>query len=137
MKIKVEDILNLYDPCRDHSCLLCRSEEVDDLHHYVGYELQQSKFIHCEVDSIGVRDGLLAIWPTDESLREIAKNNSKEDLKTNAEHLLDMLRIAKGNKQMQAIIFESYVQQFGPLPNELGDKVSELLAEREVEEDGN
>ena len=134
MKITVEDILNLYDPCRDHSCLLCRSEDCDDLHHYVGYELQQSKFIHCEVDSIGVRDGFLAIWPTDESLKEIAKNNSKENFKPNAEQLLYILRLAKGNKQMQAIILESYVQQFGPLPNELGDKVKELLKDGTCEE---
>lgn len=130
MKITVEDILNLYDPCRDHEVAICQSLEDDDLHVMIGWQVQQSIYIKCEVDSIGVRDGKLAIWPTDEALREV-EEVQKGYTPSAEEHLLTMLKIAKGNKNAQAILVESYVQQFGPLSNELGDKVKALLAEGE------
>lgn len=133
MKITVEDILNLYDPCRDHEVVICQSLEDDDLHVMIGWQVQQSFYIKCEVDSIGVRDGNLAIWPTDESLREV-EEIQKGYTPSLEEHLLTMLRYAKGNKNAQAVLVESYVQQFGPLPNELGDKVKELLKDGTCEE---
>ena len=130
MKITVEDILNLYDPCRDHEVAICQSLEVDDLQVMIGWQVQQSIYIKCEVDSIGVRDGNLAIWPTDEALREV-EEIQKGYTPSAEEHLLTMLKIAKGNKNAQAVLVESYVQQYGPLSNELGDKVKALLAEGE------
>lgn len=130
MKTTVEDILNLYDPCRDHEVAICQSLEVDDLHVMIGWQVQQSIYIKCEVDSIGVRDGKLAIWPTDEALREV-EEVQKGYTPSLEEHLLRMLKYAKGNKNAQSILVESYVQQYGPLSNELGDKVKALLAEGE------
>lgn len=128
--ITVEDILNLYDPCRDHEVAICQSLEVDDLHVMIGWQVQQSIYIKCEVDSIGVRDGKLAIWPTDEALREV-EEVQKGYTPSLEEHLLTMLKYAKGNKNAQAVLVESYVQQYGQLSNELGDKVKALLAEGE------
>lgn len=129
MKITVEDILNLYDPCRDHEVAICQSLEVDDLHVMIGWQVQQSIYIKCEVDSIGVRDGNFAIWPTDEALREVDQVQ-KGYTPSLEEHLLTMLKYAKGNKNAQAILVESYVQQYGPLSNELGDKVREILNDK-------
>lgn len=133
MKITVEDILNLYDPCRDHEVAICQSLDVDDLHVMIGWQVQQSIYIKCEVDSIGVRDGNLAIWPTDEALREV-EEIQKGYTPSLEEHLLTMLKYAKGNKNAQAILVESYVQQYGPLSNELGDRVKELLKDGTCEE---
>ena len=133
MKITVENILNLYDPCRDHEVAICQSLEIDDLHVMIGWQVQQSIYIKCEVDSIGVRDGKLAIWPTDEALREV-EEVQKGYTPSLEEHLLTMLKYAKGNKNAQAILVESYVQQYGPLSNQLVDKVKALLVERKKNE---
>jgi hypothetical protein len=69
-KFTVEDILNIYDPCRDHFEYFATSLEVDMLTKFLGIQLQQSDYIKMEVDSIGIVDGCLAIWPTDAELKK-------------------------------------------------------------------
>lgn len=129
MKITVEDILDLYDPCRDHEVLFSTSMDVDQLVKLNGMKLQLSQFINCEVDSIGVRDGLLAIWPTDESLRAALDNPT--NYKIVEEFLLKNLGLYKKNPELQAIILESWIQTFGPLSNETGEKVKKILGEND------
>ena len=48
------------------------------------------------------------------------------------ELLLLILEQHKGDKNTQALYLQSYISSFGPIPDEYGDKVRELLSE-EVE----
>ena len=41
--------------------------------------------------------------------------------------LLTLLDVNQGQKDLQAILLQSYIQQYGPLNNELGEKVKQLL----------
>ena len=66
MKITVEDIMNLYDPCRDHTVLLYGDEDCSKYDKCVGYQKLVQESCNLEVDSIGVREGYLGIWITDE-----------------------------------------------------------------------
>ena len=43
------------------------------------------------------------------------------------ELLISTLEISKGNKDLQAKYLQSFVQQYGPIPNKYDDKVRELL----------
>ena len=47
-------------------------------------------------------------------------------MNSNEKLLLDMIKSTK-DKNMQAYILQTYVQQFGPLPNALGDKVKKIM----------
>lgn len=38
-----------------------------------------------------------------------------------------ILEISKGNKDLQAKHLQSFVQQYGPIPDKYGDKVKELM----------
>lgn len=44
-------------------------------------------------------------------------------------NLLALMALLKmcTDKNMRAVILESYVQQYGPIPDEYGDKIRELL----------
>lgn len=75
--MKVEEILDLYDPCRDHLVWIATSLDVSMLKLMLGWQVQKSPYIKMEVDSIGVRDGNLAIWPTDESLKNYKKGKDE------------------------------------------------------------
>lgn len=121
MKITVEDILDLYDPCRDHEILFCQDDDLK-MTQYLGCQLQQTEYIKCEVDSIGVSGNRLAIYPTDRSLAKMKR-------KANEDSLLGMLEATKGNLNTQAIILETYIQCFGPLSNETGEKARKILKE--------
>lgn len=123
MKITVEDILDLYDPCRDHEILFCQDDDLK-LTQYLGWQLQQTEYIKCQVDSIGVSGNRLAIYPTDRSLAKMKR-------KANEDSLLGMLEATKGNLNTQAIILESYIQCFGPLSNETGEKARKILGEND------
>lgn len=123
MKITVEDILDLYDPCRDHEILFCQDDDLK-LTQYLGWQLQQTEYIKCEVDSIGVAGNRLAIYPTDRSLAKMKR-------KANEDSLLGMLEATKGNLNTQAIILETYIQCFGPLSNETGEKARKILGEND------
>ena len=127
MKITVEDILNLYDPCRDHEILFCQDDDLK-LIRYLGWQLQQTEYIKCEVDSIGVSENCLAIYPTDRSLAKMKR-------KANEDSLLGMLEATKGNMNTQAIILETYIQTFGPLSNETGEKARKILGENDGTDD--
>lgn len=123
MKITVEDILNLYDPCRDHEILFCQDDDLT-LTRHLSWHLEQTEYINCEVDSIGVSENCLAIYPTDASLAKIQR-------KMNERQLLHMLEIVKGNANVQAVILETYIQTFGPLSNEIGEKARKILGEND------
>ena len=127
MKITVEDILDLYDPCRDHEILFCLDDDLA-LTKYFGWQLQQTEYIKCEVDSIGVSGNRLAIYPTDKSLAKIRR-------KMNERQLLHMLASEKGKSNVQAVILETYIQIFGPLSNEMGEKAREILGENDGADD--
>jgi len=43
------------------------------------------------------------------------------------ELLIHILEISEGNKDLQARYLQSFVQQYGPIPDEYGDKVRELV----------
>ena len=43
------------------------------------------------------------------------------------ELLLSILDICKGNKDLQAKYLQSFVQQYGPIPDKYGDEVRELI----------
>ena len=73
-KITVEDILDLYDPCRDKFEYISQSLEVSDLKLMLGWQLQETPFVKMEIDSFGIKDGKLAIWPTDSEMKEYLKN---------------------------------------------------------------
>lgn len=45
------------------------------------------------------------------------------------EVLLLVLEQHKGDKNTQAIYLQSFISTFGPIPDEYGDKVRELLSE--------
>lgn len=127
MKITVEDILDLYDPCRDHEILFCQDDDLT-LTKYLGCQLQQTEYIKCEVDSIGVSEDCLVIYPTDRSLAKMKR-------KANEDSLLGMLEATKGNLNTQAIILETYIQTFGPLSNEAGEKARKILGENDGADD--
>lgn len=127
MKITVEDILDLYDPCRDHEILFCQDDNLK-LIRYLGWQLQQSEYIKCEVDSIGVSEDCLVIYPTDVSLAESQR-------KMNERQLLHMLASVKGKANVQAVILETYIQTFDPLSNEMGEKAREILGENDGADD--
>ena len=78
--MKVEDILNLYDPCRDHFVWIATSLDVSVLDLMLGMQVQKSPYINMEVDSIGVRDKYLAIWPTDKDLERYLKKMKKKSV---------------------------------------------------------
>lgn len=44
------------------------------------------------------------------------------------ELLLLLLEHHKGDKNTQAVYLQSYISTFGPIPDEYGDKVRELLS---------
>lgn len=50
--------------------------------------------------------------------------------------LMDMLALLPGreNLNMRAILAQSYIQSYGPIPDEYGDQVKKLLA-GEVQDD--
>lgn len=50
------------------------------------------------------------------------------------EMLIDLLEQAK-DKNAKAIILQSYISAFGPLPNEYGDVIRELLRGEDDEAD--
>lgn len=127
MKITVEDILNLYDPFRNHEILFCQDDNLK-LIRYLGWQLQQSEYIKCEVDSIGVSGNRLAIYPTDKSLAKMKR-------KANEDALIGMLEATKGNLNTQAIILETYIQSFGPLSNETGENARKILGENDGADD--
>ena len=68
-KITVEDILDLYDPCRDKFEYIATSLDISDLKLVLGWQLQKTSFVKMEIDSFGIKDGKLAIWPTDAELK--------------------------------------------------------------------
>ena len=41
--------------------------------------------------------------------------------------LINMLEGFRGNKSAQAVYLQSYIQQFGPIPDEYGAKIKKLL----------
>ena len=41
--------------------------------------------------------------------------------------LINMLEGFRGNKSAQAVYLQSYIQQFGPIPDEYGSKVRKLM----------
>ncbi len=127
MKITVEDILDLYDPCREHEILFCQDDDLA-LTKYLGWQLQLTEYIKCEVDSIGISQNRLAIYPSDTSL-------TKSKRKMNERQLLDMLAAVKGKANVQAVILETYIQTFGPLSNEMGEKAREILGENDGADD--
>lgn len=86
-KFTVEDVLNLYDPCRDHYCYISTSLEVCALTKMIGMQLQNSPYAKMEVDSIGVRNGALAIWPTDKAIRKYMDEKAKKQADAAAEKI--------------------------------------------------
>lgn len=43
------------------------------------------------------------------------------------ELLISILEISKGNKNLQASYLQSFVQQYGPIPDKYGDRVRALM----------
>ena len=86
-KYTVEEILDLYDPCRDHFVLIATSLEVSVLTRMLGMQLQKSPFAKMEVDSIGVRDNILAIWPTDDAIRKYIDEKAQKQADAAAEKI--------------------------------------------------
>jgi len=76
-EITVEDILDLYDPCRDKFEYISTSMDVSALTLYLGWQLQATEFVKMPVDSFGIVNGKLAIWPTDKALKEYLERKSK------------------------------------------------------------
>ena len=86
-KYTVEEILDLYDPCRDHFCLIATSLEVSVLTRMLGMQLQKSPFAKMDVDSIGVRDNILAIWPTDDAIKKYMDEKAQKQADAAAEKI--------------------------------------------------
>ena len=43
------------------------------------------------------------------------------------ELLINMLKDRIGDKNIQAIILQTYIQDYGPVPDEFGDQIRELM----------
>ena len=43
------------------------------------------------------------------------------------EHLIRMIKSQIGNMNMQAIILQAYIQEYGPVPAEYADRIRNLM----------
>lgn len=59
--------------------------------------------------------------------------SGKRDPMEQIDVLLTVLGQLKGDKNTQAIVLQSYISNFGPIPDEYGDKVKALLYTEEGE----
>ena len=53
-------------------------------------------------------------------------DNDRQD-KPDIQALIQVLKYYKEDKTAQAICLQTYIQQYGPIPNEYGDTIKELL----------
>ena len=43
--------------------------------------------------------------------------------------LKEKLREYKGNKTIQALLLQTYIKEYGPIPDEYGDTIRQILSE--------
>lgn len=71
--ITVKDIISLYDPCLDHKMIIHGLADVGIGCVVWGWQELVKQCFDFEVDSIGVRDGVLAIWLKDKHQEDFKK----------------------------------------------------------------